>query len=247
MALCQENYKKIMAYHCVSQTGYVILAVGTSFPIGMVGALYHILIITACQCCLFMTAGPIEDATGTMNLRQLGGLWRKMPVTTVCALICAASLVGVPPLGGFFSQEMIFNAALQASSWLYLAALLGTFLSAVSFFRVGHAVFFGKGQNYSVKEANVASAVAMVILAAAAVLLGVLNKPFLERIIQPIFAGTVFAGESFAGLPQNLILSLITVLLVLLALSNHLYGYYKTSSPLGATFQICLLYTSRCV
>ena len=67
-----------------------------------------------------------------------------MPVTFACFLVCALSISGCPPFNGFFSKELIYDAAKERHIVFYLAALLGTFLTAASFLKLGHAAYFGK-------------------------------------------------------------------------------------------------------
>ena len=136
MALIQKDYKKLLSYHAISQVGYMILGIGTCLPIGIIGGLFHMINNALYKSCLFLTAGSVEKQTGTTDLNKLGGLWSKMPVTAVCFLITAASISGVPPFNGFFSKEMIYDAAMERHPIFYIAALLGSFLTAASFLKL---------------------------------------------------------------------------------------------------------------
>ena len=83
-------------------------------------------------------------------------------MTFVCFVIAAASISGVPPFNGFYSKELVYDAALERGNVFYLAAILGTFLTAASFLKLGHAAFLGKmsEQNENVREASLANACA---------------------------------------------------------------------------------------
>jgi len=177
MALVQKDYKRLLSYHAVSQVGYMILGIGTCLPIGIIGGLFHMINHALYKSCLFLTGGAVEKQTGTTDLAKLGGLWLKMPVTFVCFVIAAASISGVPPFNGFFSKELVYDAALERGTIFYLAAILGTFLTAASFLKLGHAAFLGKRseQNENVREAKPAMLVPMMVIAAVCVVFGVWN------------------------------------------------------------------------
>jgi NADH-quinone oxidoreductase subunit L len=139
MALIQKDYKRLLSFHAISQVGYMILGIGTCLPVGIIGGLFHMINNALYKSCLFLTAGSVEKQTGTTNLYKLGGLWSKMPVTFVCFVITAASISGVPPFNGFFSKEMVYDGALERGMIFYLAALVGSFFTAASFLKLGHA------------------------------------------------------------------------------------------------------------
>ena len=144
MALVQKDYKKLLAYHAISQVGYMILGIGTALPIGIVGGLFHMVNNAIYKSSLFLSAGAVEKEAGTTDLRELGGLGRSMPVTMICFLVAAASISGVPPFNGFFSKELVYDGALERGWIFYAIALAGSFFTAASFLKLGHAAFFGK-------------------------------------------------------------------------------------------------------
>ena len=113
MALVQKDYKRLLSYHAISQVGYMVLGIGTALPIGIIGGLFHMINHAMYKSCLFLTGGAVEKQAGTTDLDKLGGLARKMPVTFVCFFIAAASISGVPPFNGFFSKELVYDAALE--------------------------------------------------------------------------------------------------------------------------------------
>ena len=154
MALVQKDYKRLLSYHAVSQVGYMILGIGTCLPVGIIGGLFHMINNALYKSCLFLTGGAVEKQTGTTDLAKLGGIGIKMPVTFMCFVITAVSISGVPPFNGFFSKELIYDAALERGTIFYLAAILGTFFTAASFLKLGHAAFLGKmsESNKNVRE-----------------------------------------------------------------------------------------------
>jgi NADH-quinone oxidoreductase subunit L len=239
MALVQTNYKRLLSYHAISQVGYMILGIGTALPIGIVGGIFHMINNAMYKGCLFLTGGSVEKQAGTTDLNELGGLGRKMPVTFICFLITAASISGVPPFNGFFSKELVFDAALLSGKIFYIVALLGAFFTAASFLKLGHAAFLGSSsKDYSkVREVSWAMLVPMIIIALACILFGVYNPLPLNNFIQPIL-GEKMHGHNFAGLPHNWTLAFISVGVLLFALLNHMYGVSRTKKGLGAVDHI---------
>jgi NADH-quinone oxidoreductase subunit L len=109
VAMVQTDIKRVLAYSTMSQIGYMFLGVG----IGAYGAgLFHLLAHAFFKALLFMSAGNIIHAMhDEQDMRKFGGLWRDMRVTSVCFLIGSLSLVGLPPLVGFFSKELVLGDA----------------------------------------------------------------------------------------------------------------------------------------
>ncbi len=239
MALIQTDYKKLLAYHAVSQLGYMILGIGTALPIGIVGGIFHMINNAIYKCCLFLTGGAVEKQCGTTDLRKLGGLAIKMPVTFACFVIAAISISGVPPFNGFFSKELVYDGALARGQWYYWAALAGSFLTAASFLKLGHSAFLGKASDLvkKVREVPILMLLPMIVLAGLCVLFGVYNSFPLQKLIQPIL-GDKMAGHDFSGWPESSKLVILTVVVLVLALLNHLYGVWKTGRGIGAVDHI---------
>jgi formate hydrogenlyase subunit 3/multisubunit Na+/H+ antiporter MnhD subunit len=240
MALIQKDYKKLLSYHAISQVGYMVLGIGTMVPAGIVGGLFHMLNNAMYKCCLFLTGGAVEKQAGTTNLEKLGGLGRNMPITFTCFLITAASISGVPPFNGFFSKELVYDGALSRGWMFYAAALVGSFFTAASFLKLGHAAFLGRvsSENRNVKEASILMLIPMLILAAGCVLFGVYNKLPLNWLIQPSIGEARLGGHSYAGFPGNYLLIALTVVFLLGALVNHIYGYKRYGCGLRAADHI---------
>jgi NADH-quinone oxidoreductase subunit L len=240
MALIQKNFKRLLSYHAISQVGYMILGIGTCLPVGIVGGLFHMINHAMYKSCLFLTGGSVEKQTGTTDLKNLGGIGKLMPVTFICFLIAAASISGVPPFNGFFSKELIYDGALERHWIFYAAALLGSFLTAASFLKLGHAAFLGqlKEENKNVKEASWVMLIPMITIASFCVLFGVYNALPLEKLIQPILGAARLEGHNFGGFHVNIFLVSGTLIALTLALINHLIGVKRSGSGLGASDHI---------
>ncbi|MDO8662122.1 MAG: proton-conducting transporter membrane subunit [Candidatus Omnitrophota bacterium] len=235
MALIQKDYKRLLSYHAISQVGYMILGVGTALPAGIVGGLFHMINNALYKSGLFLTAGSVEKQAGTTDLGKLGGLGRVMPVTFGCFLITALAISGVWPFNGFFSKELVYDAAIERGMIFYLAAVVGSFFTAASFLKLGHAAFLGKlsSQNEKTKEAAGAMLIPMIVIAAACVIFGLFNQLPLKYLIQPIL-GDRLEGHNFSGFPVNITLVVITFVVLFLALANHLFGAKIKGSGLAA-------------
>ena len=239
MALIQKDIKRLLSYHAISQVGYMILGIGTALPVGIIGGLFHMINHVMYKCCLFLTAGSVEKQTGTTDLRKISGLGKLMPITTVCFLVAAFSISGVPPFNGFFSKELVFDAAWESGMVFYIAAVLGAFLTAASFLKLGHAAYFGplhlpegvKAED--VKEAPGAMLLPMGILALGCLAFGLFNRLPLS-VIQPIIG----EGYDFSGWPHSITLVAISCVVLLLAVGNHIFGYRRTGEGLKAVDHI---------
>ena len=241
MALVQKDYKRLLSYHAISQVGYMILGIGTAVPVGIGGGLFHMINHAMYKSCLFLTGGAVEKQAGTTDLARLGGLGAKMPITFTCFIIAAAAISGVPPFNGFFSKELVYDGALERHWVFYAAALLGSLLTAASFLKLGHAAYLGKrdAAHSGVREAPLAMLVPMMVIAGGCVLFGLWNALPLNYLIQPILPAYLLEGHhTFAGWPSSVMLVGFTVLVLGLALVNHLVGVKRAGSGLGAADHI---------
>ena len=182
MAFNQHNFKRLLAFHSISQVGYVITVVGLGSALGLSAGLYHAMNHTIFKGLLFLTAGAVQHQTGSLDLDGLGGLSKKMPKTTLLFLIGAASISGLPPFNGFASKWMIYQAAflkgVYDGNFFYVivavVALITSVLTLASFVKVSQSVFFGQlpEQYKEVKEVPLAMRIPMWILAVLCVVTG---------------------------------------------------------------------------
>ncbi len=143
-ALIDTDLKRIIAYSTISQIGFIFLGLAAGSHAAITGALLYILMHGLAKGGLFLCAGIIEHGTHTKDITKLGGLIGRMPVTAVAFLLCALSVMGVPPLGGFFSKTMVIAGAAQAGyPWITAVFVLGAFLTIIYLLRVYNLVFLG--------------------------------------------------------------------------------------------------------
>ena len=146
MALAQHDFKRLLAFHSISQIGYVLTAAGLATALGVSSGLYHAMNHTLFKGLLFLCAGAVLHETGTTDLDRLGGLSKKMPVTTVLFLVGAFSISGIPPFNGFASKWLIYQATYQKAvesgnigfMLVTVCCLVTSTLTLASFVKVTH-------------------------------------------------------------------------------------------------------------
>ncbi|MCI6486557.1 MAG: hypothetical protein MSA25_00625 [Clostridiales bacterium] len=201
MALAQHDFKRLLAFHSISQIGYVLTAVGLCTALGISAGLYHAMNHTLFKGLLFLAAGAVLHQTGTTDLDRLGGLSRKMPWTTVLFLIGAFSISGIPPFNGFASKWMIYQAtyekAVESGNIGFLLvtiiALITSVLTLASFVKVSQSVFFGQlpKEYENVKEVSFGMRFAMCIFALLCVFTGLFPDVVTRYLTEPA-ANAVF-------------------------------------------------------
>jgi multicomponent Na+:H+ antiporter subunit D len=210
LALAQWDIKRLLAYHSISQVGYIIFSIGLGTPLGILAGLFHLFNHALFKSLLFLDAGAVEQATGTRDLHEMGGLAKKMPVTGVSTLAGAMSLAGVPPFNGFWSKLLIVIAAVQAGRYGYafvavLASII-TLASVLKVLRYGFSGSVGSGLE-RVREAPVAMAVVMAAMAFLCLVGGLLlvpgvSAPFLQAATDVLVRGTENAAIVLTEVPR---------------------------------------------
>ena len=205
MALAQHDFKRLLAFHSISQIGYVLTAVGLSTALGLSAGVYHAMNHTIFKGLLFLAAGAVLHETGTTDLGKLGGLSKKMPHTTVLFLIGAFSISGIPPFNGFASKWMIYQATYQKAvesnnigfMLVTIVALITSVLTLASFVKVSQSVFFGQlpKEYENVKEVPFGMRLAMGILAALCVITGLFPKTVTGLLTEPAAKAVASVGD----------------------------------------------------
>lgn len=218
MALLQHNMKRLLSYHAVSQVGYMVLGMGTANPIGMAGGLFHMLNNAIYKNALFLSAGAVEEKTGTTELDKLGGIAHFMPITFLCCLVSSLAISGVPPFNGFVSKWMIYQSIVELGKngdklwilWL-TAAMFGSALTLASFMKLLHATFLGQqgvGKDKGIKEVSAYMWLPMAILALLCIIFGIFafGVPLKQFIIPAVGGKIAYLGLWQPGLATILIL-----------------------------------------
>jgi NADH:ubiquinone oxidoreductase subunit 5 (subunit L)/multisubunit Na+/H+ antiporter MnhA subunit len=154
-ALVDTDLKRIIAYSTVSQIAFIFLGFASGSKTAVTGALLYILMHGLAKGGLFLCAGIVENGTHTKDISKLGGLIKQMPITAISFLLCAMSVMGVPPFGGFFSKTMVMvGAAESGHPWITAVFVLGAFLTIIYLFRAFNMVFLGKPGTATHKEGS---------------------------------------------------------------------------------------------
>ncbi len=221
LALAQTDLKRILAYTTVSALGTLVLLIGLGTTLAIKAALVFLIVHSLYKGALFLVTGALDHETGTRDVEQLGGLWRVMPVTAAATVLAALSMAGLPPLFGFISKELLYEAKLEAprAAWLItgagvLANVLMVSLAAVIALRP----FFGR-KRATPKDAHEAP-LAMLLGPALLALTGLMIGLLPDEIATPLLSAAVSAARAEAteiklalwhGLNPILLLSVITV------------------------------------
>ena len=130
MALAQHDIKRLLAYSTISQMGYIAFGFSELSPLGFLGSFFHVIFHGISKSVLFMAAGILMKRTGLRDLRKLTGQGRQLPLTALAFAISAFTLAGIPPLGGFLSEWMIFSGGF--SSGQYLVSTIAVLQSVIT-------------------------------------------------------------------------------------------------------------------
>ena len=193
MGLVSNDIKRVLAYSTVSQLGYMMLALG----VGAYGpAIFHLFTHAFFKALLFLGSGSVNHATGTFDMRFMGGLKNKMPITYVTFLIGSLSLAGIFPLSGFWSKDEILLNAFKSddpiATFVFILAMIAVFMTAFYMFRALYMTFEGEFKGGSDKdpdahphgpvhltESPLSMVAPMIILVIPAVIIGLIsNAPY---------------------------------------------------------------------
>lgn len=213
LAVGQWDFKRLLAYHSISQMGYVVVALGvgaavlaangskTAAALAIFGGLFHLVNHAVFKSLLFLCSGSAEYVAGTRDLHELGGLKRVMPTTSGCCRVAALSIAGVPPFNGFWSKLIIVIALAGAGYWTLAAlAAIVSFMTLLSFIKVQRYALEGEtpARLSGSRDVPAPMRIAMVGLAVACVLLGVLVPLHKERLLEPATT-TLTDGSAYAA------------------------------------------------
>ena len=190
MAIVVNDIKRVIAYSTISELGYMMAAIGLGGVIGYSGVtfgMYHLVVHAVFKALLFMSAGVILVMLMELrNIKDMGGLFRKMPATGILMLIGVVTLAAIPPTAGYFSRDQIISAAYEyfvnsgnIIPWLLL--VFGEILTAIYAFRLYFLVFAGKPRSKLAEKAHdpkLIYLVPLMVLAFLSLTLGIIQKPF---------------------------------------------------------------------
>jgi NADH-quinone oxidoreductase subunit L len=204
IALVQTDLKRVLAYSTISQLGYMFLAVGVgAYTAGM----FHLTTHAFFKALLFLAAGSLMHSLhDVIDIRRMGGLRRKMPITYWTFLLGALALAAFPLTGGFFSKDEILLNAFEFSPWLWALGIITAMLTAFYTFRALFLAFWGQPRDWelvgSAHEAPPVMTLPLLVLALLATIGGIIGMPhllgvehLLERWLHPTFAAHMTAAH----------------------------------------------------
>ncbi|HKJ67157.1 MAG TPA: proton-conducting transporter membrane subunit [bacterium] len=179
----QWDMKRLLAYSSISQIGYILLGLGIATPLGILGAVFHLLNHAIFKSLLFFNAGTVEMMLGTRDLKKMGNLTRALPLTSNTSLIASLAISGIPPFNGFFSKLIIIIAAIQAGYPLYaIFAIVGSVLTMAALMKVQRYGFRGENEvDIGDKKVNWKMNTAMATLAVLCLVASVLIIPGIKE------------------------------------------------------------------
>jgi NADH-quinone oxidoreductase subunit L len=219
IAIAQTDIKRVLAYSTVSQLGYMFMAVGAT---AYMAGIFHLLTHAFFKALLFLGAGAVIHAmSDEQDMRRMGGLLRRMPVTAVTMAIATAAIAGIPPLSGFWSKDEILASLFARGGWyalFWVVGLVTALLTAFYMTRQWVLVFMGEPRWGDTErhphDGPAVMTVPLVVLAVLTVLGGLVNTPLrttLEHFLEPVYEG-LSVQHPPEGLPMFLLLAGVSVL-----------------------------------
>jgi NADH-quinone oxidoreductase subunit L len=197
IAITQTDIKKVLAYSTVSQLGYMFLALGVC---GYTSAFFHVLTHAFFKALLFLGAGSvIHGMSDEQDMRKMGGLRSKLPITFWTMMIGTLAISGIPPFAGFFSKDEILAHAFVSNTTLYIIGLVTAMLTSFYMFRMMFLTFYGKfrgthEQEHHLHESPGTMTIPLILLAILSAIGGFIGMPeswgagnWLANFLEPVF------------------------------------------------------------
>ena len=232
MAIVMHDIKRVLAYSTISHLGLMMLSLGF---MGIASAIFHLIVHGVSKALLFLGAGSLmHEMEGETDIRNMGGLVNKMPITAITFIIGSVSLAGIIPLSGFFSKDEILLTVFEKGGILILfLTLIGAFLSSLYMFRLTFITFFGslKSDNSKIGESPILMTLPLILLALLAI--------FMSALLLEIstFKGFIFFISGYKA-HLNLLLIVFSSILSFVALILAWFIYIKDSKYLTDWFKL---------
>lgn len=238
IAMRQNDIKKVLAYSTVSQLGMLFVALGMG---AYTAALFHVTTHAFFKALLFLGSGSVIHAmSDEQDIRKMGGLRKKIPVTHITFLVGTLAISGFPLLSGFYSKDEIIAHAFEHGTWLYVALMASAALTAIYMFRLYFVTFSGtfRGtheQEDHVHEGPASMTLPLIILAVLSVFGGLLNLPGIWLHSQAHWMANLFRTnvDGIAALPEHkedpnmaliMMIAASAMSLIILVLTYLVYG-----------------------
>ena len=233
IAVAQHDVKRVLAYSTISQLGYMFAAVGAG---AYVAGMFHLTTHAFFKALLFLGAGAVIHAlAGEQDMRRMGGLWRRLPVTTATMVVAWLAISGIPPFSGFWSKDEILATIFERGGlWrvIWGLGLLTALITAFYMTRMIYLTFFGErrwSEQAHPHEAPWVMGLPLAVLAVLALGGGMLNTPWrlgLEHFLEPAFHGVPIAtaGPGFTQVVLAIVSAEVALAGLLLAVAAYRRG-----------------------
>jgi formate hydrogenlyase subunit 3/multisubunit Na+/H+ antiporter MnhD subunit len=224
MAVIQKDFRRMLAFHSVSQVGYMVMGIGTGTVLGVIGGLFHLLNMIIVKGSLYLCGGSAQYRTGKAQFDEMGGLARAMPWTFVSTLVAALAIAGVPPFNAFVSKWMVYQGIIERGGAAFpiflMIAMFCSALTLASFMKLLYSMFWGDKPAGlgEVKESPLTITLPIFVLALVAVGFGVFYRWPVVALLAPILGpGTEVSAIGLwdSGLATILLLVSLVIGLVI--------------------------------
>lgn len=189
LALTQTDLRRMLCCILVAEIGYMAGGVFLGNAAGMTGTMLHILADAAMTLTLFMALGNLAERRGDLSMEKLDGLFAGMPVTMAAFVLGALSMIGVPPLCGFYSKWYLVSGAIQAGQYQFATVLIiSSLINVVLFFRFFERAYFGKAPTKGYDDVSWMRLAPLGLAALALPLIGLLTGSIVTYVIAPVLA-----------------------------------------------------------
>lgn len=180
-ALTQGELKRRLAYSTVAQIGYIFMGLGLMNTIGLTGTLFYLASHAVIKSSLFLAAGAMLAASGKKKIKDLAGIGRKMPITMAVFTIGSLGLIGIPLFSGFIGKWYLLLGSLESGNILsVIVIILGSVLCAAYLLPIIRIAYFEPGTDEDIHDPGMPQKIALIMLAVAVVILGIIPGPILE-------------------------------------------------------------------
>ena len=230
MALVATDIKRVLAFSTVSQLGYMIMALGVG---GYTAGMFHLTTHAFFKALLFLGAGSVIHGSGKQDIREMGGLGKKMKITMFTFLIACLAIAGIPPFSGFYSKEEVLSAAFNSGHMLiYWTGTITAFMTAFYMFRLFFMTFTGTTRSeIHAHESPGTMTIPLMTLAFLSIVCGYLfvSGQTFEKLVH--FGAEITAREGGEGTGSHFVMIMsLTVAILGIALAFFMY-YLKKISP----------------
>ena len=235
IAVSQTDIKKVLAYSTVSQLGYMFLGLGVG---AYTGAFFHVITHAFFKALLFLGAGSVIHAmSNEQDMRNMGGLRKKLPLTFLTMMVGTIAIAGIPPFSGFFSKDEILAHVYEHNKVFWVIAVIGAMFTSFYIFRMMYLTFNGSfrgttDQEHHLHESPASMTIPLIVLAVLSALGGLIGIPavlggghWLENFLAPVFE--VSKSKTSALTLDHTTEYVLMALSVTAALLSMLYAYVR--------------------